>query len=39
MVNLQELYDAILNGDQKKAIAVAKQALVEKTDAQTVVTK
>jgi 5-methyltetrahydrofolate--homocysteine methyltransferase len=37
MANLQDLYDAILNGSQKKAIAVTEEALKEGVDAQKMV--
>ncbi len=32
MADLSKLYDAILNGDNKTAIAVTKEALAEKAD-------
>ncbi len=37
MADLQELYDAILNGDQKKAIAVTEAALGDDIEAQKIV--
>ncbi len=37
MADLQELYDAVLNGDQKKALAVTEEALAAGADPQTIV--
>ncbi len=34
MVDLKKLYDAVLNGDQKTAVAVTEEALAEKMDPQ-----
>jgi len=32
MADLQQLHDAIVNGDSKKAVAITQQAIAEKMD-------
>ena len=39
MADLQKLYDAVLNGDQKTAVAVTQEALAEGCDAMELITK
>ena len=39
MPNLQKLYDAVLNGDQKTSIAVTQEALAEGVDPMELITK